>query len=59
MTEDLHKSYSAKHWKVIQSHKRFIEIQNQSLLLFGFKSHAKTILDLKSAIKVINTIASN
>jgi len=28
-------------------------------LLFGFKSHAKAIPDLKSAIKAINAIAGN
>ncbi|CAI2193999.1 17647_t:CDS:2, partial [Funneliformis geosporum] len=39
--------------------KRFIEIQNQFLLLFGFKSHAKEKPDLKSVIKVINAIAGN
>ena len=38
---------------------RFIEIQNQSLSLFGFKTHAKTIPDLNSTIKAINAIASN
>src|SRR5205085_11036366 len=32
----------------MQSCERFIEIQNQSLLLFGFKSHAKEKPDLKS-----------
>ncbi|RIA85301.1 hypothetical protein C1645_830981 [Glomus cerebriforme] len=43
----------------VQSCERFIEIRNQSLSLFGFKSHAKTISDLNSAIKKINAIASN
>ncbi|CAB4386472.1 unnamed protein product [Rhizophagus irregularis] len=38
---------------------RFIEIRNQSLSLFGFKSHAKTTPDLNSAIKAINAIAGN
>ena len=42
-----------------QSCERFMEIWNQSLLLFGFKSHAKETPDLKSAIKAINTIAGN
>ncbi len=42
-----------------QSCERFMEIQNQSLLLFGFKSHAKETPDLKSAIKAINAIAGN
>ncbi|GBC09780.1 hypothetical protein RclHR1_00910030 [Rhizophagus clarus] len=42
-----------------QSCERFIEIQNQSLSLFGFKSHAKTTPDLNSAIKAINAIAGN
>ncbi|CAG8624586.1 15658_t:CDS:2, partial [Gigaspora rosea] len=41
------------------SRKRFIEIRNQSLLLFGFKSRAKEILDLNSAIKAINAIVGN
>ena len=36
-----------------------MEIRNQSLLLFGFKSHAKETPDLKSAIKAINAIAGN
>ncbi|CAI2195845.1 9841_t:CDS:2, partial [Funneliformis geosporum] len=42
-----------------QSCERFIEIRNQSLLLFGFKSRAKKIPDLKSAIQAINAIAGN
>src|SRR6185369_7641896 len=85
--EDLHKSYSANHWKVIRelfqtlgftgidderilsgnvvseafalSCERFVEIRNQSLLLFGFKSRAKEAPDLKSAIKAINAIVGN
>ncbi|RGB21868.1 hypothetical protein C1646_777094 [Rhizophagus diaphanus] len=44
---------------LIQSCERFIEIRNQSLSLFGFKSYAKTTLDLNSAIKAINAIAGN
>ncbi|CAG8579886.1 9643_t:CDS:10, partial [Scutellospora calospora] len=40
------------------SRERFIEIRNQSLLLFGFKSRAKEIPDLNSAIKTINAIYS-
>ena len=36
-----------------------MEIQNQSLLLFGFKSRAKETPDLKSARKAINAIADN
>ncbi len=87
VAEDLRKSYSAKHWEVIQelfqilgftgiddkhtlssdtasesfmrSCEKFIEIQNQSLLLFGFKSRAKEKLDLKSVVKAINAIAGN
>ena len=87
VAEDLHKSYSANHWKVIRelfqilgftgiddkrtlsgdtalesfmrSCERFIEIRNQSLLLFGFKSRAKETPDLHSAIKTINAIAGN
>ena len=87
VAEDLRKSYSTNHWKVIQelfqilgftgindkhilsgsmvseaftqSCERFIEIWNQSLSLFGFKSHAKTTSDLNSAIKAINAIAGN
>ncbi|CAI2197486.1 457_t:CDS:2, partial [Funneliformis geosporum] len=43
----------------MQSCERFIEIRNQSLLLFRFKSRAKEIPDLKSAIKAINAIAGN
>ncbi|PKY58734.1 hypothetical protein RhiirA4_513394 [Rhizophagus irregularis] len=42
-----------------QSCERFMEIRNQSLLLFGFKSRAKETPDLKSAIKAINAIAGN
>ncbi|CAB4401842.1 unnamed protein product [Rhizophagus irregularis] len=42
-----------------QSCERFIEIRDQSLLLFGFKFHAKTISNLNSAIKAINAIAGN
>jgi hypothetical protein len=85
--KDLHKSYSANHWKAIkelfqilgftsidnkcifpgnivseafvQFCEKFIEICNQSLLLFSFKSHAKTTPDLNSAIKAINAIAGN
>uniref|UniRef100_U9SLP9 Uncharacterized protein n=1 Tax=Rhizophagus irregularis (strain DAOM 181602 / DAOM 197198 / MUCL 43194) TaxID=747089 RepID=U9SLP9_RHIID len=38
----------------VQSCERFIEIRNQFLSLFGFKSHAKTTPDLNSAIKAIN-----
>ncbi|CAG8593211.1 8186_t:CDS:2, partial [Scutellospora calospora] len=33
------------------SRKKFIEIRSQSLLFFGFRSCAKEIPDLKSAIK--------
>ncbi|CAI2194502.1 20321_t:CDS:2, partial [Funneliformis geosporum] len=43
----------------VQSCEKFIEIRNQSLLLFGFKSHAKTTPDLNLAIKAINAIAGN
>ena len=43
----------------MQSCERYIEIQDQFLLLFGFKSHAKAIPDLKSVIKAINAIAGN
>ncbi|CAB4376826.1 unnamed protein product [Rhizophagus irregularis] len=43
----------------MRSCERFIEIRNQSLLLFGFKSRAKEIPDLHSAIKTINAIAGN
>ncbi|CAI2200324.1 17248_t:CDS:2, partial [Funneliformis geosporum] len=43
----------------MQSCERFIEIRNQSLLLFGFKSRAKETPDLKSVIKAINAIAGN
>ncbi len=43
----------------VQSCERFIEIRNQSLLFFGFKSRAKETPDLKSAIKAINAIAGN
>ena len=42
-----------------QSCERFIEIQDNSLLLFGFKSRAKKIPDLNLAIKAINAITSN
>jgi hypothetical protein len=38
---------------------KFIEIRNQSLLLFGFKSCAKETSDLHSVIKTINAIAGN
>ncbi|CAG8819352.1 45312_t:CDS:2, partial [Gigaspora margarita] len=43
----------------MRSCERFIEIRNQSLLLFGFKSRAKKTPDLHLAIKMINAIASN
>ena len=43
----------------MRSCEKFIEIRNQSLLLFSFKSHAKTTPDLNSAIKAINAIAGN
>ena len=43
----------------MRSCEKFIEIRNQSLLLFGFKSRAKKIPDLNSAIKAINVIAGN
>src|SRR3954462_4277977 len=43
----------------MQSCEKFIEIRNQSLLLFGFKSCAKETPDLHSAIKTINAIAEN
>ncbi|CAG8808589.1 33142_t:CDS:2 [Gigaspora margarita] len=43
----------------MRSCERFIEIRNQSLLFFGFKSRAKETPDLYSAIKMINAIASN
>ncbi len=43
----------------VQSCEKFIEICNQSLLLFSFKSHAKTTPDLNLTIKAINTIAGN
>ncbi|CAI2194300.1 5674_t:CDS:2, partial [Funneliformis geosporum] len=87
VAEDLHNSYSANHWKVIQELfqilgftgiddkrtlssdtasesfmwfcEKFIEIRNQSLLLFGFKSRVKETPDLHSAIKTINAIAGN
>src|SRR5205823_278528 len=42
-----------------QSCERFMEIRNQFLLLFRFKSRAKETSDLKSAIKAINAIAGN
>jgi len=42
-----------------QSCERFIGIRDNSLLLFGFKSRAKKIPDLNSAIKAINAIAGN
>ncbi|GBB99545.1 hypothetical protein RclHR1_35580001 [Rhizophagus clarus] len=38
---------------------KFIEIQNQTLLLFCFKSRAKETPDLHSAMKTINAIAGN
>nr|CAG8587740.1 8386_t:CDS:2 [Entrophospora candida] len=41
------------------SRERFIELRNQSLLLFGFKSRAKEMPELESAIKAINAIAGN
>ena len=43
----------------MRSCEKFIEIRNQSLLLFGFKSHAKEKPDLKSVVKAINAIAGN
>nr|CAG8676619.1 13836_t:CDS:1 [Entrophospora candida] len=41
------------------SREKFIEIRSQSLLLFGFKSRAKEMPDLNSAIKAINAIVGN
>ncbi|CAG8459218.1 6177_t:CDS:2, partial [Gigaspora rosea] len=41
------------------SHEKFIEIRSQALLLFGFRSRAKEIPDLKLAIKAINAIVGN
>ncbi|POG70233.1 uncharacterized protein OCT59_001161 [Rhizophagus irregularis] len=43
----------------MRSCEKFIEIRNQSLLLFGFKSRAKKTPDLHSAIKTINAITGN
>ncbi len=43
----------------IHLYERFIEIQNQSLLLFNFKFHTKKKLNLNSIIKTANAIASN
>ena len=43
----------------MRSCEKFIEIRNQSLLLFGFKSRAKETPDLHSTIKTINAIAGN
>ena len=43
----------------MRSCEKFIEIRNQSLLLFGFKSRAKEKPDLKSVVKAINAIAGN
>ena len=42
-----------------QSCERFIEVLDQSLLLFGFKSCAKVTSDLNSAIRAINAIVGN
>ncbi len=43
----------------MRSCEKFIEIRNQSLLFFSFKSRAKKTPDLHSAIKTINAIAGN
>src|SRR5207248_6562562 len=43
----------------MRSCEKFIEIRNQSLLLFGFKYREKETPDLHSAIKTINAIAGN
>jgi len=43
----------------MRSCKKFIEIRNQPLLLFSFKSRAKETSDLHSVIKTINAIAGN
>ncbi|CAG8634115.1 42958_t:CDS:2, partial [Gigaspora margarita] len=61
VAKNLRKTYSVNHWEAIKiafeaSCEKFIKIRSQALLLFGFRSHAKEILDLKSAIKTINTI---
>ncbi|EXX53158.1 hypothetical protein RirG_246580 [Rhizophagus irregularis DAOM 197198w] len=55
VAEDLRKSYSANHWKVIQELFQILGLL--SLSLFGFKSHAKTTPDLNLTIKAINAIA--
>ena len=41
-----------------QSCERFMEIRNQSLLLFGFKSHAKETPDLNTGKKPIDRVPS-
>ncbi|GBC40803.2 hypothetical protein GLOIN_2v1843832 [Rhizophagus irregularis DAOM 181602=DAOM 197198] len=49
VAEDLRKSYSANHWKVIQ----------ELFQILGLLSHAKTTPDLNLTIKAINAIAGN
>ncbi|CAJ0907740.1 1319_t:CDS:2 [Entrophospora sp. SA101] len=41
-----------------KSHDKIIKICQDALLLFGFKSRAKEIPDLRSTIKLINAIAA-
>ncbi|CAG8658943.1 10890_t:CDS:2, partial [Diversispora eburnea] len=41
------------------SREKFIEIRSQALLLFGFRSRAKEMPDLKSAVKAINPYKSS
>ncbi|CAJ0899263.1 8611_t:CDS:2, partial [Entrophospora sp. SA101] len=62
LAKDIRKTYSANYWEAIQELSQslgFTELRNQYLLLFGFKSRAKEMPDLKSAIKAINAIAGN
>ncbi|RHZ43620.1 hypothetical protein Glove_966g8 [Diversispora epigaea] len=61
VAKDLRKTYSANHWIAVKvafkaSREKFIKIRSQALLLFGFRSRAKEMPDLKSAIKAINAI---
>ncbi|CAG8655875.1 5646_t:CDS:2, partial [Diversispora eburnea] len=59
VVKDLRKTYSANHWEAVRGLLQSLEIQSQALLLFGFRSRAKEMPDLKSAVKAINAIVSN
>ncbi|CAG8528766.1 4329_t:CDS:2, partial [Diversispora eburnea] len=54
VAKDLRKTYSANHWEAVRGLLQSLGFT--ALLLFGFRSHAKEMPDLKSAVKAINAI---